>query len=876
MVAALAWSGEDQLIVAADKKEIEVWSTRDDIKECKVVAQLDSYPIDMAACADHGRQMHTKMAAIGCADGQLVFMAPNGRILHSVKAHDAAVTSVSWNNEGTALLTAGEDGFIKQWSQSGNLRSKLLHVDTPINCVRWSPDEQSVLYCTANFIAIKPLRVAEKQVKWTAHQGTVLQLDWCAANNLIVSGGEDCRYKVWDHFGRQLFSSGVSEYSVSSVAWNTNGSLFAVGSFNTLAICDAAGWTHARMSTETGSVTSLKWRSDGTHVAIGGGNGATCIGHVIDKKTSWRNFEAVLTDSSQVTVYDILRDDHPIVDELEFGEPVIEISMNYGHLIVATLRKCYIYNLNSLISPAICDIKGDVTLIVQSLHSFILVDTVKGIQVFTYEGRVVSNPRLPGLTSHAIHESTISLSIDSLAIIDAAKNTQIVLLDPENSKPLSNPIVHEAAVIRVSLSPVGMSNERMCVFVDSNCDLWLTQTHSTLPASKIASMVDSFRWHEDANILVALSDGKIVTWYLPEAVFMDQDLLHKTRVSKELLGVGRHASILSVSNTKVLLRASDGVIHCTLLSPFPQKLRSFCISGNWSNAIRLCRFAKDTMLWACLAAMAINSHELEAAEIAFSEVDEVDKLEFVQHIMSLPSEASRNAEIALYLNRPQDAESILLRANLVYRAIMLHVCQFNWKRALDLAVKSQQHIDTVLGYRQDYLRDLGVQENDGTYLHYMKQVEVNWEQIRVNEQAEEDNERAQGQPFRRTLTKSMKHNLQQATQQQPSTSYNGQARTQSPQSHAPVDPPASNYVPTETSSPRLDAVDTKQEYFPVNVDEDGDQYQAPQQSQQQQQLDENFNQFGDPIDDPDAGEFGGLLPDDDEHGGQLPPDMLAL
>lgn len=32
--------------------------------------------------------------------------------------------------------------------------------------------------------------------QWRAHDGTVLKVDWNPVNNLIVSGGEDCKYKV--------------------------------------------------------------------------------------------------------------------------------------------------------------------------------------------------------------------------------------------------------------------------------------------------------------------------------------------------------------------------------------------------------------------------------------------------------------------------------------------------------------------------------------------------------------------------------------------------------------------------------------------------------------------------------------------------------
>ena len=32
--------------------------------------------------------------------------------------------------------------------------------------------------------------------QWKAHEGIVLKVDWNSVNNLIISGGEDCKYKV--------------------------------------------------------------------------------------------------------------------------------------------------------------------------------------------------------------------------------------------------------------------------------------------------------------------------------------------------------------------------------------------------------------------------------------------------------------------------------------------------------------------------------------------------------------------------------------------------------------------------------------------------------------------------------------------------------
>lgn len=47
-------------------------------------------------------------------------------------------------------------------------------------------------------------------------------------------------------------------------------------------------------------------------------------------------------------------------------------------------------------------------------------------------------------------------------------------------------------------------------------------------------MTDSFMWNDKSDILVALSDDRIHTWYYPNAVYIDRDLqelIKSTKVS---------------------------------------------------------------------------------------------------------------------------------------------------------------------------------------------------------------------------------------------------------------------------------------------------------------------------------------------------------
>ena len=57
----------------------------------------------------------------------------------------------------------------------------------------------------------------------------------------------------------------------------------------------------------------------------------------------------------------------------------------------------------------------------------------------------------------------------------------------------------------------------------------------------------------------------------------------------------------------------------------------------------------------------MHHKDLNTAELSFAAIDDMDKLQYIQHIKQIPSEEGRAAELALFRRRPEEAEAILLQ-----------------------------------------------------------------------------------------------------------------------------------------------------------------------------------------------------------------------
>lgn len=604
-----------------------------------------------------------------------------------------------------------------------------MQIAKPIYCVVWSPDNNNILYASDKTLTIVPTQPGKKSSSWKAHDGVVLQCDWSLTTNLIVSGGEDCKYRVWDSYGRQLYTSAAYDYVITSVKWAPNGECFAVGSFEMIRLCDKSGWSYSFVKHEGGSLMKLSWDYDGNVVSGAGGNGYVLFGYIVDRHLSWGNVEVDLDENNKITVNDYVNE---VSEELDFSERVINMSLRHHHLIVCTTHQVYIYNVANLSSPFVIDVKEPINSVVQGAKFLVLNDVIQNIHVYDYEGKHISSPKFQGMKVE-------SISSDVIALLDKANPKLIRLYDIISGKALNSNIENSNEIISLQLNQTEMVNERKLCFIDSNRDMFLTMVHKP-DVIKIATMVDSFQWNDNNDMLACLADGRLITWYYPNAIYVDKDLMDKARSIKDATDVGKLPQIIHFTGSMVSIRQLDGALASLSVPPYAKIMYEHIDNADFDRSIKLCRFVNDKPLWACLAAISIYCRELDTAEIALASIDEVDKVQFINYIKELPSEAARNSALALYCKKINEAELILLQAKLYYRAIKMNIKLYRWDRALDLAIKHKTHVDTVLAFRQRYLEDCKKEEDNDRFKEYMNEVDIDWETIRSKIEAEKAKE----------------------------------------------------------------------------------------------------------------------------------------
>ncbi|XP_074029893.1 intraflagellar transport protein Oseg5 isoform X1 [Leptinotarsa decemlineata] len=731
-VTCVGWSSTEEVYSAGDDSQLLSWSvsTNQSTKITQFNAELCPTDMQFLPRVSGTLGKHGDLILITSVDGKFHIMNRAGKIERSVEAHKGAILVGQWGNDGTGLLTAGEDGLIKIWSRSGMLRSTVVSSESSVYGASWSPDSQAIAYTQGKCLVVKQLAPNTKPLRWKAHEALVLCLAWSAASDLIVSGGEDCKYRVWDNQGRQMFSSSLHGNHITSISWSPAGDIFAIGSFNTLRLCDYSGWSRSLEKPNTGCIYKMAWSADGTQLAGACANGQVLFAHVVERDVQFMNFTAVVSEKKIVTVQNVLDETN---EHLELPERVIQMALRYNHLVLTTPSQCYIYNTRNWNTPAIFDLKdGSVILLLLCEEHMLLVEK-SSVGIYNYQGRLIASPRWPSMRLDYLRNSHVTLSPDTLAIRDTSDVKTIHIIDISNNRSSAETtaIQHSMQIVQISLDQWGEASGRKLAILDKTRDMYLIHARNNNKMFlKLGRKIESFQWNANENIIAAIQDTQLIVWYCPTACY-NVKLLKLCSMQYDSPELGRTPRIHDFVGNSVSVRRADGSLLNIPISPFPTLIHRYVRENKWTDALNLCRTTNDETAWACLAVLATqsNSETIDVAEEAYANINHHEKVFFLQHIKSLSSKAEQKSQLALLGGKTREAESILLHNGMVFQAIYMNITSHNWTRALDMAVKHKTHIDTVLYLRQKYLEGLGKSENNNKFSSLNETVQIDSERV---------------------------------------------------------------------------------------------------------------------------------------------------
>ncbi|XP_043275719.1 intraflagellar transport protein 80 homolog [Venturia canescens] len=725
LVSCVAWNSAEEIYSCGEDHRLLCWQLEGGVARASTVVEfpVNFYPTDMQwhprpGLVNSVKKQSLDILLITTADGKFHLVNKTGRVEKSVEAHKGATLVGKWAYDGSALLTAGEDGSAKIWSRSGMLRSTVVRGTLSILTAAWSPDCSSVLYSQGSHLLIKSLNSNSKPSKWYAHEGLVLVVSWNQNHGLIISGGEDCRYKIWDSTGNPMYNSSPGDYPLTSASWCPSGSYFAVGSFNTIKLCDKTGWSHSLEKVTTGSIYSMAWSSDSTQVAMACGSGLVLTAHVIDRTLEWDDWEATLIRRKTIQVREIGNEGY---ETLEITDRVVLFEFGFDHLVVITPNQCHVYSVTNWNTPAIFDLKsGSISAVVLSEKHFLIVE-MNALTLYNYQGRLLGVPRWKTMTQEPLNAACISLCSDTLTVRDQSNDKLIHVLEVSTNKPINQVQSHShlTSVTRLALNYIGGVNDRQLAIIDANRDLFLVsvRTSGFGRVCKIAAMAQNVAWATDANVLAAMLDSNLSVWLCPNCVhYSDRKVIRKTRIDKENSEFGKQPNIVSVRNGMVTVRRGDGALVVNSFYTFFTTLHKHVMSNKWQDALSLCRIAQNEILWTCMAVLATDGKELDAAEEAYAAIERYDKVDYIQYIKKIPNKTEKLAEMALLAGDLLAGEGILLQNGLVSEAIRINMKVYKWNRALELAIRHKKLVDEVLEERKNYLVILEKEESNQSFL----------------------------------------------------------------------------------------------------------------------------------------------------------------
>ena len=262
----VVFTPDDRIVTASIDSSVRVWDAASGNSLTTLLGQTQQKILAVAVSPD-GQQI----AAAGGDPVVRIWTTPFGAIPRALAGHHDPVTRVSYNRDGSLLLTASEDGTARLWQTTVPTLAPIGVHTGAVSTVAYSPDGQHVLSAGADGTA-KIWNAGGGLALTLPQGGAVADASYAAGGRSVLTAGADGTAKLWDASTGVLRATFPHGAPVRAVAEMPSGAVVTAGGDGTVKAWSPAGkllWTAQHGS----PVAALAVSSDGT-VASGAADGS--------------------------------------------------------------------------------------------------------------------------------------------------------------------------------------------------------------------------------------------------------------------------------------------------------------------------------------------------------------------------------------------------------------------------------------------------------------------------------------------------------------------------------------------------------------------------------------------------------------------------
>lgn len=242
-----------------------------------------------------------------------------------LEGHTRDVFSLAFSPDGTTVLSASQDGTVKQWNVAAGALMQTIPLWNDFSYeIGTSPREKEVwsmafspdgsLLATGNFdgtLRLWDLATRQARAFSTGHNRMVTSLTFSPDGTILVSNGADRALNIWDVASGSLQTTLPSQGLVQSVIFSPDGKILAYGgSGTTIQLWDTVlEETRQELSVPNGTL-SLAFSGDGLTLASNGLDGAVRLwdmeagsSNILHDRAGWITTMAFSPDGTNLISY---------------------------------------------------------------------------------------------------------------------------------------------------------------------------------------------------------------------------------------------------------------------------------------------------------------------------------------------------------------------------------------------------------------------------------------------------------------------------------------------------------------------------------------------------------------------------------------------